>query len=140
MTNSVSLQSVSIELEDIKTTINNNDGVCLICSITLSQEDSVRLQCKHEYHYECIRSWYKKIMENINSATSNKIRECPYCRKPGGYLPLIQGKNYEKDIHSPKIVRTSKVKKYSQCQGVTKMGLQCKHKGTYNGYCFIHNK
>ena len=133
----ISLQSVSEELKTIHT---NGDVICSICSEILSPDDTIKLQCNHEYHYECIRTWYRKTIDNNHGAASSKNRECPYCRKHGGYLPLKS--SYEKDIHSPKMARRSKKKntKYSPCKATTKMGLQCKHQGNYDGYCYVHKK
>ena len=99
----ISLQSMQSELDKIKLNDQINDNnLCNICSQPLLPDDTIKLQCHHEYHYECIKAWYKKTMENVHGSASSKSRECPYCRKSGGYLPLREGDQYMKDIHSPK--------------------------------------
>lgn len=144
----ISLNNVLDELEIIKN--QQNDNNCGICSIKLIPEDTVRLDCHHEYHYECIYNWYKKTIQNTSCSSSSKRRECPYCRKPGGYLPIK--KEYEKEIHSPKYASKNKITKISNpiiannnnnnngdgCNALTKAGNPCKFKGHYDGYCHIH--
>ena len=42
----------------------------LICSICYENSCDWSLPCKHQYHFNCIEKWYKKM---------NK-KSCPYCR------------------------------------------------------------
>lgn len=42
----------------------------LICSICFENSCDWSLPCKHQYHFNCIEKWYKKM---------NK-KSCPYCR------------------------------------------------------------
>ena len=61
--------------------IKNDD--CQICYIKLD-ETKVILDCKHEYHYDCIYHAYKHSKNRRN-------RECPYCRNYGDWLYLKDG-------------------------------------------------
>ncbi len=125
--------------------------------------DVVKLNCQHEYHLDCIREWYKKTSQHQGGIFYNK-NECPYCRKPGGYLPFKEGDIYDKDIHSPSNAPFKPIKKlilkpimkhikkpkyvplssasYGICNAITKQGTQCKMKPHNNndGYCHIHCK
>lgn len=131
--------------------INDNQNTCNICSLELKPDDTqiIKLECSHEYHYDCIYNWYKKTIEKIHCPSSSKNRECPYCREYGGYLPLLDGKKYEKDIHSPSDRNKSKLKVKKivdigiatvQCKGVTKKGTQCKIKFIKkdSDFCYRH--
>ena len=73
--------------------------LCNICHTDFEPtDDMVKLQCGHEFHYECIYITYKN---NIDKNKYNKkIRICPYCRKYGGYLELKKGVIPVKDIHT----------------------------------------
>lgn len=55
----------TIDLFDTK---NNNEETCLICHDKLSSEPCHTLECSHEYHIDCIISWFR-------SGNTN----CPYC-------------------------------------------------------------
>ncbi len=150
----VTLASVIDQLKNLKMT--NNETKCGICSMILSPEDIIRLSCEHEYHYGCIKDWYKKIVNNSHGSASSKNKECPYCRKPGGYLPLKKGEKYDKDIHSPK--HSIKIKTVSKsaivkinsshtsttngCKATTKANTPCKVKVKENndGFCHHHCK
>lgn len=59
--------------------VENN---CLVCHDKIKEEDKVVLKCGHKYHYNCIFMTFK---------SNNNKRECPYCRKDGGYLKLKDG-------------------------------------------------
>ena len=42
---------------------------------------------------------------------SSKKRECPYCRKDGGYLDIRKGYKYIKNIHKEKVILIKDKKK-----------------------------
>ncbi len=55
--------------------------MCNICGDNSTTADNpiITTSCKHTYHYECLKEWFK----NYNS------RECPYCREIYDPLPCI---------------------------------------------------
>lgn len=132
------------------------EDLCPICHDTLddqsqSENDIVKLQCNHKYHYDCIFIVYK------NSITTNKfklIRNCPYCREDGGFLPLKLGMLPIKFIHNEyndlkeynKTGDKNLIKKYlieGKCSAILKTGInkgmQCsKKKNNDNDYCKKH--
>lgn len=57
---------ISIDPFDLKKTDNNDN--CLICHDNLCNETSHQLECGHDYHVDCIISWFRS--GNVN---------CPYC-------------------------------------------------------------
>ena len=78
-----------------ETIINDeSDNICGICLEDFNcKSDSdiiVTLKCKHRYCYECICDSYLKSKEK---------RQCPYCRKKGGFLPLPESAIPLKFIH-----------------------------------------
>lgn len=136
----VTLESV---IKKYITSSSESSGlICSICSLELLPEESVRLKCKHEYHHNCIYNWYKKTLSNDHGSASSKSRECPYCRQPGGYLSLLEGQEYEKNVHAPSDAPSTKVQsiKLKKCGATTKTGKPCKLNGHYGGYCHIHKK
>lgn len=122
-----SLKNLTNEFEKIKNMPNKNK--CNICFMNIDPYNITTLKCSHEFHYSCIKDWYKVTL----SHRPNTIpRECPYCRKPGGYLPLREGDIYDKSIHT--YVQSHR------CKANTKMGQQCKHTTREGEYCHIHRK
>ena len=81
------------------------------CNICFSKHDnsSIRLKCGHKYHYNCIKDSY--IINN-----THKKRCCPYCRKEGGYLTLMEGDIPIKGIHREYQVN------YKRCIGIIMSG------------------
>lgn len=121
---------------------------CMICGDILHNgtDRTHKLKCNHEYHLECIYKSYK-------NSFSIKKRECPYCRKDGGYLPLksddmkpIKNINVEYKKNVKKILNISSLLKVTYtkeiCKGITKCGNNCKNKAYPNndGFCRIHKK
>lgn len=74
-----------------KTVKSSNMTICMICLEHFTDEAFVcQFECKHIYHYACIRKWIEK---DIQSAS------CPNCKKLlfENYLHLIQ--TNEEDIY-----------------------------------------
>ena len=121
----------------MESTQNENCGICR----TILENDIVCLLCNHKYHYECIKSWYKKAAHpSKDSYSIPKRKSCPYCLKYGGYLSFKDGEEeYDKDLHDPKYIKYE-VKK--RCKGFLWNGVQCHNYGRseYNGYCGVHKK
>jgi len=59
---------------------------CGICGLDMNEKISYKLNCNHEFHYDC-------LMKSFNNTSHNKkcSNFCPYCRKTSEYLPLING-------------------------------------------------
>ena len=51
------------------------DELCMICGDKLSDKYIQKLDCGHEYHYECILKSFQTSQEHNNV--------CPYCRHNG---------------------------------------------------------
>tara|TARA_B100000963_G_C22425349_1_gene579625 strand:+ start:261 stop:734 length:474 start_codon:yes stop_codon:yes gene_type:complete len=86
---------------------------CLVCYETFKEttdETAIQLICGHAFHYDC-------ILESYKMKTSNK-RECPYCRKFGGWLPDVEGE----DCSNPCIHRSAYLNKNKKmfCKGYLK--------------------
>ena len=144
-------QSQNISLE--KETDENIQEIkeCAICYDELNNRNEiVKLNCGHEFHYECIFYAYK---------TKNK-RKCPFCRGYGGYLQLKKNEFPVKNVHyefneielyinSKNYEKLQEVcDKYydnSKCNSIIlngqKKGSQCsKSKSQNSNYCYMHNK
>ena len=79
----------------------NNENNCLICHDKLCNENSHKLECNHEYHVDCIISWFRS--GNIN---------CPYCNA----TPENCNINYENYYYSKNEIMQKYliIKKYSK--------------------------
>ena len=86
------LSNVVTPVEIIKN--DEGDNMCGICleefNCNPAPNTIVTLNCKHRYCYDCIYDSYLKSKEK---------RQCPYCRKKGGYLPLPESATPTKFIH-----------------------------------------
>lgn len=68
-----------------------NETKCIICGEGNNNQYVQKLDCGHEFHYNCI---LKCFLCNKNE------KMCPYCRKPQTMLPIVNGlKKYHKGIH-----------------------------------------
>lgn len=130
---------MTMEAKFIIHTPEHTGKECCICCSSLEGLDDIVLACNHEFHYDCISQWYEKTINGKHDFADSSLRECPYCRKSGGYLPYVNGKKYNKHIHGylQKVSTNSSV---SKCHAFTKVGNPCKKSGNYNGFCFIHRK
>ena len=68
---------------------------CIICHEPLDSTE-VTIKCGHKFHYECILLSYKSNKDKYLKT----IRTCPYCRKDGGYLHLIDNNIPLEYIHT----------------------------------------
>tara|TARA_B100001093_G_C26763675_1_gene986883 strand:+ start:342 stop:713 length:372 start_codon:yes stop_codon:yes gene_type:complete len=110
---------------------------CPICGLELSCKYTYKLNCSHEFHYECL---IKTLQANTISNHTNK-KSCPYCRERCGYLPPVNGlKKLILGVHD---IKTYKNFTSIPCQHVMVRG---KRKGEicnkncklgYN-YCTVH--
>jgi hypothetical protein len=124
----------SIENE-IKIPLDFNN-LCSICGC--SQGDKHILPCNHFFHYECLLKYLQSEPKNIT--TSN---DCPYCRIPFGYLPLLLGMKPIKFIHSEYTFNKNKLNKSSRIQKELCNGyyLSGKNKGEKcMNYCILDHK
>lgn len=126
---------------------------CLICFSTID-DDKIVLECGHPYHYECIHAAYKHTIES-KSLTRKNLRMCPYCREPGGFLPLKDNMIPERYIHKEwvlfmKLVHDGELEEYKKymdekkCMAICTTGInkdkQCKNNPKENGFCKRHQK
>tara|TARA_Y100001958_G_C21247521_1_gene578962 strand:- start:7226 stop:7567 length:342 start_codon:yes stop_codon:yes gene_type:complete len=66
------------------------DKECPICGELLNTKYVHKLDCNHEFHYECLLKSLKFQKKNI----------CPTCRDPFNYLPVVNGlRKLEYRIH-----------------------------------------
>jgi hypothetical protein len=77
--------------------MNKDENLCYICYDKLENSDVIELKCGHKFHYDCIFLSYKTNL--VPSFSTNRKRECPYCRNDGGYLPLKIGYMPQRDIN-----------------------------------------
>jgi len=79
-------------VEKSKQQIEKIGGNCYICccELDIGEETLIKTNCNHYFHYECLFDTFKHC---------SKSRECPYCRKKTGYIPLIFGQCPIKKIH-----------------------------------------
>tara|TARA_B110001469_G_C9572157_1_gene283683 strand:- start:10 stop:444 length:435 start_codon:yes stop_codon:yes gene_type:complete len=132
--------------------------VCPIC-YEQHNEDSISIKCGHKFHYKCIISSYKNMHNwkpnfyNSHNMSSNKVRECPYCRCNGGYLTLKEytipienvHKEYSAYISYLKNGELDKISQYFdplKCKSILKTGAnkgcQCTKKKVEGDYCNRH--
>ena len=57
------------------------EDICSICGDGLCKQYSHKLNCGHEFHYDCLMKSFKGA-RNTN---------CPYCRSLNNLLPLVNG-------------------------------------------------
>lgn len=106
---------------------------CSICGDELSSKYTHKLVCGHIYHYECIM----KTFQNTNNIHS---KNCPYCRKNTGYLPIVKGlKKIVPGIHIDFISniqsQQSEIIENNKCSFILTRG---KNKGNQcSKYCFL---
>jgi hypothetical protein len=128
----------------------DDSNLCRICYDEYKDDENVNdnskcvtLKCGHKFHYECIYMTYKSLKGQ---------RTCPYCRKDGGFLPLIPGQMPQQYIHSEYIKFKENPNQPlnielipNKCKYILKTGKnkdnQCKFGiKTEEGYCNMHFK
>ena len=108
---------------------------CKVCYDNIEDGNYIELKCSHAYHSDCILMSYQM--------KTDRFRECPYCRKDGGYLPLLDGQTPIKNIHREWLIENKNYGYYGRCIGVLKSGKNkgkqctCKANGT-DKYCGRH--
>lgn len=141
----------------------SDENTCNICMERL-EGNIIKLKCGHVYHYDCIfNSYYNTTHKKwtysfyqTNNLSQNKPRECPYCRKDGGYIPLKPNTIPLEKIHKEysdfkKIMKDNDkegLKKYLNCNNCMTIlkkgansGKQCSKKKKGNSdYCGTHLK
>lgn len=128
----------------------DDSNLCRICYDEYKDDENINdntkcvtLKCGHKFHYECIYMTYKSLKGQ---------RTCPYCRKDGGFLPLIPGQMPQQYIHLEYIKLKENPNQPlnielipNKCKYILKTGKnkgnQCKF-GIKNeaGYCNMHFK
>ena len=59
-----------------KIAVKSTDEQCCICLNKLNTAKyCVQIECKHKFHFPCLKAWHKKEAKNHQVAT------CPLCRK-----------------------------------------------------------
>ena len=96
---------------------------CSICGDELKENYTTKLQCGHEFHYECIFLTFKTL----------KTLDCPYCRKTSECLPIVNGLKKIVPIIHYKIGNERPEYENKKCNAILKRG---KNKGNECGkYC-----
>ena len=121
---------------------------CPLCEIDLNENNIIRLTCNPDKHYfcnECIIDWFTTIHKNKNHLVQYNKRECPVCREPTKFIPLLEGQVYIRNIHSPlhlkKNINLEDHQINEFCNHLLKnKNSHCKNKGRteYGGFCGIH--
>ena len=110
---------VNYQDENIQKLLKNQEHLCYICSQTFiigdldPSQSIIKTCCNHFFHYDCLK------MAIQNSKTYQNKRECPYCRKNTGWLPLKNGIP-QKYIH--KEYYQSSLSKNVFCKAIIKSG------------------
>lgn len=73
--------------------ISNPENFCEICDCKMRSDKSVKLECGHRFHYEC-------ILESLKCGNNRMLNmQCPYCRHHIEFLPLLDGYRPIRNIH-----------------------------------------
>jgi hypothetical protein len=68
------------------------DETCNICGDLLSNSYTIKTECNHTFHYECLQ---KSLIHNYE-----KTNNCPLCRQNIELLPVVNGlKKLIRGIH-----------------------------------------
>lgn len=120
------------------------DNLCYVCYENIEEnQDVATLSCGHRYHYKCILLVFKSALQK--SVISSK--QCPYCRKNSGYLPLKPGILPIKYIHEEYNSKGDMPIIYipGKCKYILKRGPNSGNQcslgiKTKDGYCKKHQK
>ena len=125
-----------------------SDEECSICGLELKDKYTYELNCNHKFHYECLM---KSFMNTSKLNNKNNKNNCPYCRSPCDYLPVVNGlKKLIVGVHFETVQEFTDENgilklKNNSCQYILKKGKnkgnQCS-KNCYLGYdyCKIHKE
>ncbi len=73
--------------------ISHPEKFCEICDYKMEDNKSVKLECGHSFHYEC-------ILESLKCGNNRMLNmQCPYCRHHIEFLPLLEGYRPIRNIH-----------------------------------------
>tara|TARA_B100001123_G_C15165013_1_gene969053 strand:+ start:518 stop:862 length:345 start_codon:yes stop_codon:yes gene_type:complete len=113
-----------------------NEEECPICGDDLNSKYIHKLDCGHEFHYECLFKSLKFQRKNI----------CPTCRAPFKFLPVVNGlKKLEYKIHydntNKHLIKLDNIKCNHIISRGKNKGKQC-NKNCKLGYftCSAHTK
>ena len=121
---------------------------CSICGLDLKDKYCHELKCGHKFHYECLMKSFSSIPKTNKN---NNYNNCPYCRSPSDYLPIVNGlKKLIVGVHFETVQEFSDENGFTKnknnpCQYILKRGKnkgnQC-GKNCYLGYdyCKVHKK
>ena len=71
----------------------NPENFCEICDCAMETSKTVKLECGHRFHYEC-------ILESLKCGNNRMLNmQCPYCRHHIQFLPLLDGYRPIRNIH-----------------------------------------
>jgi len=109
---------------------------CIICGEEKNKHFIHKLDCGHDFHYECIVKCFKSCMKDMR---------CPYCRsnQNNKQLPIVNGiKKYHKGIHYTENLNEIKYENI-KCQYILKSGKNKDNKCNNNcklgyNYCGKH--
>lgn len=107
--------------------------ICCICGEPKESKFCHKLECGHEFHYNCLFLTFKNM----------KTNSCPYCRKGHNLLPLVNGiKKIDYSIHDITNIDTFQNNK---CKYIFKRGKRKGEECSKNCclgeiYCMAHLK
>lgn len=92
---------------------------CGICGLPLTDKYSYKMSCNHIFHYECLLKTFSKKPYTVNNSKNN----CPYCRTPVKYLPIVNG--LKKAIYGVHTGQYSELAYLNKC--IKTKPIKCKH-------------
>lgn len=134
--------------------LKNNNECNIIHPRRIESDTVVKLVCGHVFHYKCLETSLKKIVQR-NSSFKKRWGECPYCRSFNGYIPLLprnipikgvhkEFKQFEKNVIEGNIEALQKYLKEDSCGAILKSGnnkgCQCPKLKNSSGFCPRHEK
>jgi hypothetical protein len=76
-----------------------DDDDCPICYDKLSSSKIYKTTCKHTFHEECIRDWYKASATSVTDEGEIILAfDCPYCRRKQSRIKHILWFNWKQLI------------------------------------------
>jgi hypothetical protein len=160
------LTKYDININDSCENKDENES-CGICNDTMVEGNDIHiLKCKHKYHLSCITKWFISFNKSSTHSNAPNKRECPYCRKDGGWIPLLQGQAPIYNVHAEYVKEKPKKTKNNSanvttnppypivpgtinnnditihpltsfCKAITGTGNKCKNTAKFGSYCGI---